>query len=123
MASSSTSSGNRPAVAGAVEGPGDGDGRALRLGELGDRRAGVDVVAEGDQRAGFAAVRSSRRRKGTSGLQPPVHPEVVRHRHRLDEAEVLVDEAQSGRRWLRSPSPSSNGTSATSATAPSSGWW
>ena len=84
-------------LAGAVEGAGDTDGRALRFCELGDRASRVDVVAEGVERGdGVASVVTAAQRRERP--QPSTEAEVVGHRHRLDEAEVLVDEAQPGGR-------------------------
>ena len=51
-------------LAGAVEGAGDADGRALRLGELGDRARRVDLVAEGVERGdGVAPVVAAAQRR------------------------------------------------------------
>ena len=81
--------------AGAVEGSGHADRGALGLGQLADGARRVDVVAEAVQRpaGGLALVAAVEQRQAR---HPPGDPEVVGDGHRLDEAEVLVDEAQPG---------------------------
>ena len=109
-------------LAGAVEGAGDTDGGALGLGQLGDRARRVDVVAEGGE---GGAVVARGRRCGAAATS-------ARSRRLIRKLSDTVIDSTRPRSWCtkRSPAaaaagaePSSNGTSATSATAPRSGSW
>ena len=78
-----------------VQGPGDGHGRAFRLGQRADHRPRRDVIAEGGEGAPCvgplgASVQGHQTTPGAG------QAEVVRDAHALDQPEVLMHEAQAG---------------------------
>ena len=108
-----------------VERPGEADGRALGLGQLADRTPyGSIVVAERVERARLARARLARRwmrRQARAIAAGPTGS--CRRRSSLDEAEVLMDEAQAEPRRAAVAEPRAKGTPGDLGDAPASGSW